>query len=130
MLILVFGFIAFTAVLVGVLGLFYRSEIRSKSLEATYRPYPAPQLQPNPHKDYQTFLEAQRAQLAGTRWVDADKKLIHVPIERAMALIAGKGTAAYDPLQPASDQKPPPTPQDGQIRLTPSGQVAPYGVHP
>ncbi len=129
-LLLVFGFLAFAAVLTGLLGLFYRSQVRSGSLEAALRPFPAPQLQPNPQKDYEDFLQAQRAQLAGTRWVDAGKGLIHVPIERAMAVIAAKGAAAYDPMATTTDAKPPPTPQDGAVRLTPSAQAAPYGIHP
>ena len=127
---LVFGFLAFTALLVALLGFYYRFRVSAGSLREPYRPYPAPQLQPNPEADYQNFLRAQREQLTGTRWVDADRKLIHVPIERAMALVAGKGNAAYDPLAPATGQKPPPTPQDGQIRATPAGPVAPYGDHP
>lgn len=129
-LLLVFGFIAFAACLAGGLKLYYDLEVKPGSVAAKLEAFPGPRLQPNPTQDYADFHRTQRAQLAGTHWVDRGHGLVHVPIERAMAFVAAKGDGAYDPLGPAGDQKLPPTPQDGQSRDVPHLSVAPYGVHP
>lgn len=126
---LVLGFLVFVVALMAVLGWFYRMQARS-TVEMGFHDFPAPRLQPNPTRDYHDFRKAQRGQLSGTRWVDQAKGLIHVPIERAMAYVVGRGASAYDPLETGAGQKPPPTPRDSAVRAKPSARVAPCGVHP
>jgi len=124
------AFVVFAGVLMAGLAVFYRSTVTRSSVVAHFQPFPGPRLQPNPTQDYANFRRAQLDELAGTRWVDRKANLIHVPIERAMAYVAAKGSAAYDPLEPASDQKLPPTPSDNAARADPQSSVAPYGQHP
>jgi hypothetical protein len=59
-----------------------------------------PQLQSDPAGDLRDYLAAQRARLEGYAWADREKGLVRIPIERAMAMIAARGTAAYEPLDP------------------------------
>ena len=61
-------------------------------------------------------LREQRAKLAGYDWIDRQKGVIRIPIERAMALIAARGMHGYDPLEqapPAADPSPPAPPAKG-----------------
>ncbi len=125
------GFLVFTGVLMTLLGLFYRDRIRSAHIIEPLRAFPGPELQPNPQQDYTNFRTGQDAQLQGYSWVDKDKTLLHVPIDRAMSYVAARGQAAYAPLEPATPGAPlPPTPADGWARRSDYPHVAPYGVHP
>ncbi len=123
------GFLVFTAVLMIILGVFFRTEIRQARITEPMRPFPGPELQPNPQQDYTNFRAGQDKQLQGYAWVDGDKKLLHVPIDRAMAYIAARGASAYDPLE-AAPAKTPPTPADGWARQSAFPRVSPYGLHP
>jgi len=64
--------------------------------------FPPPRLETNPAAELAKFREAQRAELKAGREADGTERL---SIERAMALIAQRGAAAYAPLE-----APPPTP--------------------
>jgi hypothetical protein len=72
-----------------------------------------PRLQINDAADLAKFQKEQRAELNGYAWIDRDRGIIRIPIERAMALIAAKGTGAYDaiesapPVGPSKTGKPP-----------------------
>jgi hypothetical protein len=59
-----------------------------------------PQLQSNPAGDLQRYQAEQQAELDGYAWADRDRGLVRVPITRAMEMIAGRGSAAYEPLDP------------------------------
>lgn len=63
--------------------------------------FPAPQLQPAPRLDLEGLQAQQRARLGEARWIDRDRGVAQIPIEAAMALIATRGSAAFDPI--ASD---------------------------
>lgn len=128
-LLLTFGFLGFVVLLIAILAFDYQEQVNSRAIVSRFKAFPAPQLQPNPGQDYQNFLKAQHAELAGLRWVDEKKTLIHVPIERAMAYVEGRGSSAYDPL-PGAETAAPALPIDGAPRAKPSGSVAPYGEHP
>jgi hypothetical protein len=128
-LLLVGGFLVFVAALMAILAMFYRDTIKSSQVVEPLRSFPGPQLQPNPQQDYTNFRQAQDAELQGTRWVDEKNKLVHVPIDRAMAYVAGRGASAYDPLEQNADTKLPPTPADGEARAASFPPVAPYGLH-
>jgi hypothetical protein len=52
---------------------------------------PAPHLQQSPAFDMRIMREEQTASLKETRWIDKDAKVVQMPIERAMQLIAERG---------------------------------------
>jgi len=49
---------------------------------------PEPRLQTSPAFDLKTVREAEDAQLHGYAWVDRKAGVVHIPIERAMELLA------------------------------------------
>ncbi len=63
--------------------------------------FPQPRLQADRGADLQRLLDRQRTELNGYRWTSSDHTLVAIPIERAMAIIAERGTKAYEPIEPA-----------------------------
>ena len=59
-------------------------------------PPPAPRLQAEPAADLVAERAQQRQRLEGYGWVDRDGGIAHIPIERAMALLAARDAAARD----------------------------------
>jgi hypothetical protein len=53
-----------------------------------------PRLQISPPTDLQEMRAAEEATLHGYGWVDKDKKIVRIPIDRAMELMAQKGLPA------------------------------------
>jgi hypothetical protein len=43
-------------------------------------------------------ITAERAELEAYKWIDRDKGVLQTPIERAMAIVAARGSRAYDPI--------------------------------
>jgi hypothetical protein len=76
---------------------------------------PAPRLQSDPSSELSSALAQQRARLAGYRWVDRDKRIASIPIDRAMTIISERGDNAYAPI-PGAPPMPPetPAPQSGK----------------
>jgi hypothetical protein len=62
--------------------------------------FPSPRVQTHQAEQRQDLLAAQRRQLRGYAWADQGKTLVRIPIERAMDIIAQRGTQAYAPLRP------------------------------
>lgn len=89
---LVFLFAAIAA-----LACAYRSEVPVRSPPPP-RPFPEPQVRTDEAARLRTLLAAQRRQLQGYRWVDRQNNIVGVPIDRAMDIVARRGTAAYAPL--------------------------------
>ncbi len=54
-------------------------------------PPPAPNLQPDPAKETTEVIVEARRRLESYGWVDREKKTAHIPIERAIAILAEKG---------------------------------------
>jgi hypothetical protein len=55
---------------------------------------PAPNLQTQPFKDVMQLKAEQRAQLHSYGWIDKANGVVHIPIERAMALTLQRGLPA------------------------------------
>lgn len=127
--ILIVGFVAFVGFLMVLLGLFFRWEA-GNPVATPFRTFPAPRLQPNPTEDYQRLRAAQRRELAATYWVDKSKRIIHIPIDRAMAYVVSEGPAGFDPPGLLPDQTAPKAAADGAPRAQPHIVPAPYGQHP
>ena len=58
---------------------------------------PSPQLQTNPQMDLAEVTAAQNKQLHSYGWIDHNGGIIHIPIERAMELIAQRGLPTRGP---------------------------------
>jgi len=59
--------------------------------------FPAPRLQVDPVAELRALQAEQAAQLEGYAWIDRERGLLRIPVARAMAILAGRGQAAYDP---------------------------------
>jgi hypothetical protein len=58
---------------------------------------PAPRLQVSPRIDLQQFRAEEDARLNGYGWTDRQNSLVHIPIDRAMDLIAQQGLPVANP---------------------------------
>jgi hypothetical protein len=54
-------------------------------------PFPAPRLQPHPPVELVDLKEAERHRLYGYGWVDRAAGIAHIPIDRAMDIVASSG---------------------------------------
>jgi len=87
-----------------VYGTYVWLESRRDAQDAAARRYPlaqgvaqtppAPNLQTQPFKDVLQLKTEQRAQLHSYGWVDKANGVVHIPIERAMALTLQRGLPA------------------------------------
>jgi hypothetical protein len=110
---LVKGLIVFAVVLVGVivvvdycLGFVMRDFSREeKVMEALAPPlladksetFPAPRLQPSPPIDLVKFKADESTRLNEYGWVDQKAGIAHIPIDRAIDIVAKKGLPPIDP---------------------------------
>ena len=53
--------------------------------------FPAPQLQPDPVADLNKYREAVEQQLNSAGWVDQKAGIAHIPVERAIQMVAQRG---------------------------------------
>jgi hypothetical protein len=53
--------------------------------------FPAPRLQSDPTGEFATFKQQQLDQLNGYGWVDQKQEIAHIPIDRAIEILAEKG---------------------------------------
>jgi hypothetical protein len=53
--------------------------------------YPAPRLQDDPAGEFATFKEKELDRLNGYGWVDQPKGFAHIPIDRAIDILAARG---------------------------------------
>lgn len=83
-----------------VLGIYALARPALDEGSRTARPVPpSPRLQPAPVAELDAALAQQRARLHGYAWQDRQHTTARIPIERAMALLAGAPAA---PARPAS----------------------------
>lgn len=96
--------LAAVLILLGVLvGLLY-AYLRRVEPAATLSPYPLaaerpalppePRLQPNPRADLLELRAREDAQLSTYGWIDRPDGIVHIPIDRAMALTVERGLLA------------------------------------
>lgn len=129
-LVLAGAFLMIVALAMFGLHHYYRVGLSAKTAPQSLGSFPVPQLQPNPTGDYREFHRRQSEQLSGYAWVDRDRDLVHVPIERAMDFVVSRGSAALDPLTPSSAEPNSGTPPDGAPRSSASLPASPYGARP
>ena len=133
------GIVFFLAVSLGALWAVFVSAVPNRG-PLPSSPPPAPRLLANPKAELEAALAQQQARLRGYHWVDRNEKIVAIPIDRAMAIIATRGADAYAPI-PGAPPAPPPqipellqglthsaAPASVQGAATPSGQ--PPGAQP
>jgi hypothetical protein len=99
---IVFGFLAFAALCVAGLLAYYNALV-GPGLYVPPKQFPQPALQSEPLTDSEKLQNAQRARIERYGWIDQSKGLVRIPIQRAMQIVAAKGSSALEPLaQPPS----------------------------
>ena len=61
---------------------------------------PSPELQTSPQEDLKAFRARQIARLHSYGWVDRDKGIVHIPIDRAMQELVQKGIPGFPKAAP------------------------------
>jgi hypothetical protein len=93
----------------GLFHYFYSGETRTRPLpsplsysrEAT----PEPRLSVEPGKDLKTLRSEEDAMLKSYGWIDRDKGVVHIPIDRAIEILAERGLPVRAAKSaPAADQ--------------------------
>ena len=82
-------------------------------------PPPAPTLQTSPRNDMRVYRAAQEADLERSRWVDRDRRIVQIPIDRAIRRLAREGLPNWPPVPTASPS--PTAPVGGAVPGVPSG---------
>lgn len=67
---------------------------------------PAPVLQVNPAVDMQKFREREEQKASSYGWVDEKGGIAHVPVQRAMEIVAERGLPQWQPPQATQGKKP------------------------
>ncbi len=66
---------------------------------------PLPHLQGRPRPDLASFQAEEARKLAEYKWVDGDKKIVQIPVERALEIVAREGKLpVWIPALPAKPQ--------------------------
>ena len=60
-------------------------------IPTTERKFPAPRLQTHPAEDLASLQAREEKQLTGYGWVDREKGVVRIPIDRAMGLLVERG---------------------------------------
>jgi hypothetical protein len=85
------GLVVFIVLLALLAGLALLADYYSDSHPAHVDVYPIPskpRIDAAPHLELDRYLSEQRARLESYAWVDRRRGLVHIPIERALALYA------------------------------------------
>jgi hypothetical protein len=101
-----FAGIALSAALVAGLVLLLTPRLGPEQTQAIgdARPGPAgPRLQVDPRRERAAVEAAAAAKLQGYRWIDGPGRRVHIPIDRAMQILAARGWPAH-PAHPAPDR--------------------------
>ncbi|GGE07762.1 hypothetical protein GCM10011390_28500 [Aureimonas endophytica] len=92
------GWALFVAVALAGFGAYMAARLDLSSPSQDVHALPAPRLQIDPAADYDRLVSLQTERLRRTEWVDRDKGILQIPVERAMAILVGRGPAAFAPL--------------------------------
>lgn len=69
--------------------------------------FPAPQLQPDPTADLNKYRDAVEQQLDSAGWIDQKAGVAHIPVERAIDLVAQRGLPVRPPQTEAQQSDAP-----------------------
>jgi hypothetical protein len=79
--------------------------------------FPAPQLQPDPVADLNKYREAVEQQLNSSGWLDQNNGVAHIPVERAIDIVAQRGL----PMRPQQTQPQAAVPASGTNSVAGAG---------
>jgi hypothetical protein len=68
---------------------------------------PAPRLQESPAREMNDLAAEQAALLEQTKWIDEQQKIVQIPIERAMELVAKNGLPDWPRVEVEAKQSSP-----------------------
>jgi len=93
----------------GLFYYFYRGETRKRPvpspLSYSREPTPEPRLSVEPGEDLKTLRSEEDAMLKSYGWIDRDKGVVHIPIDRAIEILAERGLPVRAAKSaPAADQ--------------------------
>jgi hypothetical protein len=71
--------------------------VTQEDMDKTFKDNGAPMLETNERGQLHDFLMDQESQLNSYGWVDEKAGVAHIPIERAMELLAQRGVPVYQP---------------------------------
>jgi hypothetical protein len=94
----ILSLVAFVGLSIVGARIYYDWEVRGP-VNVPPRTFAKPRLQIDDAADLAKFDQEQQAQIDGYAWVDRSQDIIQIPIDRAMAIVAAKGTGAYDPIE-------------------------------
>jgi hypothetical protein len=100
------GTLGLVGVTLGLVLLFMRLAGIEGPKVAPPAAFPPPRLQSDDAGDLRDYQAEQRAKLESYGWADRERGLVRIPIERAMAMVAARGTEAYAPLDPPRQPDP------------------------
>ena len=83
----------------------YTGELAGSPLAPMRPPPPPPRLQITPAQDLYQFRESEHDLLHSYEWVDKDKGVVRIPIDRAIDLLAERGLPAVTPPKPEAKKK-------------------------
>jgi hypothetical protein len=89
------GLALFLAAVPLCLLLIYPGAVHRPPAPAPAADIPGPRLQIEPALDLARLRAAEQAQLAGYGWLDRERGVVRIPIERAMGLIAARGLPGW-----------------------------------
>ena len=107
------GTLIFLAASFGILIGFFRWQVPERNFTAP-RVFPAPRVFSDESDELKLLRAEQERRIQSYRWVNRNKGVIGIPIDRAMQIVAGRGDKGYAPLVPASPS--------GQMQQEQSGE--------
>jgi len=103
--ILAFGVAVFLAITPFFLKALYPDATGLGGIPSTLPQPPAPRLQVEPKADLEALHAAERKQLTAYGWLNRERQVAHVPIQRAMELVGERGLPGW-PQPPNAPPRP------------------------
>ena len=103
------GVLIMVGIVIGVVAAFFKWQVPTQAVPAP-RAVKGQDILEDQARELKTWEAAERQRLHAYRWIDRDKKILSIPIDRAMAIIAAKGEAAYGPIAQDGAAAPPSSP--------------------
>jgi hypothetical protein len=94
------SFLAFAIAAAVCLFFFFFRPLAHNAAFVRVSEFPSPRLQTGSDGLRDPEIAKQQADLQRFRWIDRDHGVFQIPIERAMRIVAARGSKAYDPVAP------------------------------
>lgn len=100
---LALGIAAFLLVTPYLLSIAYPFSIRASAVPTDLQQPPVPRLQVRPASDLERLRSYESKQLQTFGWIDRDRGIVHIPIDRAMQRLADRGLPGWATAPPPSN---------------------------